>query len=203
VVTIHAKTEEERVGLIARVEEAIHAGDEQGVERFVHALDAHGLLETCDDRDQVIAAAAAWYTRDPDGALLACKDRETVKHRNQTIFADMGLAGTGHEFRLGRSGRETRELAVGGRLQFLRNSKAGEIQGGSVANNELGTVRAMTEHHGRWTIEGLKLKSTVSRVRCRGAFPSIRTFINSSSTATASVDEIPRPRGTTRGLDMG
>jgi len=164
-----AATEEERVGLIARVEEAIRAGDEQGVERFVHALDAHGLIETCDDRDHVIAAAAAWYVRDADGALLACKDRETVKHTNQTIFANLGLTGTGHEFRLGRSGRETRELAVGGRVQFLRNSLPGQIQGGSVANNELGTVRAMTERDGRWKIE-------VEVDGLKGAAPRVISF---------------------------
>jgi ATP-dependent exoDNAse (exonuclease V) alpha subunit len=36
---------------------------------------------------------------------------------------------------------------------FLRNSKPGEIQGGRVANNELGTVKAMAEIRGRWTVE--------------------------------------------------
>jgi ATP-dependent exoDNAse (exonuclease V) alpha subunit len=148
-----ATTEEKRLGLVARTGEAIRAGDERGVERFVHELDAHGLLEACDARDDVVVAAAAWYVRDPAGALLGCKDRETVKHTNGQIRAGLGLAGTGHDFRLGRSGRETREIAVGDRVQFLRNSKPGEIHGDRVANNELGTVKAMSEIRGRWTIE--------------------------------------------------
>jgi hypothetical protein len=113
-----ATTEEERLGLVARTGEAIRAGDERGVERFVHELDAHGLLEACDARDDVVMAAAEWYVRDPAGALLGCKDRETVKHTNGQIRAGLGLAGTGHDFRLGRSGRETREIAVGDRVQF-------------------------------------------------------------------------------------
>jgi hypothetical protein len=71
-----ATNEEERLGLVARTGEAIRAG----VERFVHELDAHGLLEACDARDDVVMAAAEWYVRDPAGALLGCKDRETVKH---------------------------------------------------------------------------------------------------------------------------
>jgi ATP-dependent exoDNAse (exonuclease V) alpha subunit len=38
------------------------------------------------------------------------------------------------------------------RVQFLRNARPGQIQGAAVANNDLGTVRAMTEQAGR-TIE--------------------------------------------------
>jgi ATP-dependent exoDNAse (exonuclease V) alpha subunit len=148
-----AATEEERLGLIARTGAAIRAGDEAGVERFVHEIAAHGLLEQCDDRDAVVRAAAAWYVATKDPTLLACKDRETVKHTNGAIRELLGLTGTGEQFRLGRSGRETRELAVGDRVQFLRNSQPGEIRNGSVANNDLGTVRAMTRSMGRWTIE--------------------------------------------------
>jgi hypothetical protein len=146
-------TEEERLGLIARTGAAIRAGDETGVERFVHELDGHSLLEQCENRDAVVRAAAAWYVADNAPTLLACKDRETVKHVNMSICDLSGLTGTGSQFRLGRTGRETRELAVGMRVQFLRNSRPGEIEGGSVANNDLGTIRGMWETWGTWRLE--------------------------------------------------
>jgi len=119
--------------------EAIRTGDVEGVERFVEALDEHGILHAAEDRDETIKAAVAWYLESPEDSILAAKDRRTAHHVNDEIRRELGLEGKGQKFSLGRTGRETREIAVGDRIQFQKNhAKLG------VVNNDTATVEAVT-----------------------------------------------------------
>jgi hypothetical protein len=130
--------------------EAIRTGDAEGVERFVDALDKHGILHASGDRDDTIKAAVAWYLESPENSILAAKDRRTAHHVNDDIRRELGLEGTGQTFSLGRTGRETREISVGDRIQFQKNN--GKL---GIVNNDTASVEAIEydKKSTTWTVE--------------------------------------------------
>lgn len=130
--------------------EAIRNGDSEGVERFVERLDEHGILVESADRDETIQAAVSWYLESPENSILASKDRRTAKHVNVAIRRDLGLEGTGQKFSLGRTGRETREIAVGDRIQFQKNH--GKL---GIVNNDTASVEAVEydKKSKTWTVQ--------------------------------------------------
>ncbi len=136
---------------VALVDKAIFDGDGAGVVRFVKALDDHGCLTGCTDRDATITAAAEWLLENPERSILAVNDRETAKHINAEIMRGLGLTGTGAKF---ETENGTRELAVGARMQFQKISKRSEVSNGGVLNGDLGTITALDfdERRNRWTV---------------------------------------------------
>ena len=138
--------------LTARTGAAIRDGDKDGVRAFVDELEQRKAITWIDgEGEESDTSAAKKYAAqryldvgDPSKVLLTSDDRQTAKQINGEILKNLGLSGTGTNF---KTERGTREFAPGMRVQFLKNdTKLG------VDNNDLGTIQSVERKGERWAI---------------------------------------------------
>ena len=115
---------------------SIRDGDAPGVERNVLQMENHGVFRFEEDRAATLQAAARRYVKGKavgEEVILNVASRLEAKHLNQTVRAEIGIAGTGTPF---RTQHGVCEVAVGDRIVFERNSRALRVLNGYTATVE-------------------------------------------------------------------
>ncbi len=109
---------------------SIRDGDAPGVERNVLEMGKHDVFRFEEDRAATLQAAAQRYVKGKaagEEVILNVATRLEAKHLNQTVRAEIGIAGTGTPF---RTQHGVCEVAVGDRIVFERNNrKLGVLNG--------------------------------------------------------------------------
>jgi len=142
-------------GSLRRLGEAFEQGDEDGIRAALSELEAHGVIEWAEDRDDLILRAARLHLENlkrfgAHDARLIAPTRDGARHMSQAVRTLRGCVRTGpdgvvHEGHSYRTIYGMRQFTVRDRIVFRRNEEYELFRtergfAAKVTNGELGTV---------------------------------------------------------------